>query len=101
MSFKKRGENLRHIGEALGQWAEKLKLDQGLKHAEILALWEEFAGRELHRSTRKIEIRQSILYASMTDSTSRHELLMRKSEILEQLNRALPEDQAIREIRAF
>ncbi len=101
MTLKKRGDNLRHIGEALGQWAEKLKLEKGLQHAEILALWEEFAGRELHRSTKKIEIRHSILYASMTDSTSRHELLMRKTEILEQLNRALPEDQAVREIRAF
>jgi|GEM_PF-2259023 len=101
MSAKRRNDNLQPIGEVLGDWARRLRLESGLQHAALLGLWEEHVGRELHRATRTLELRNGVLYASMTDSTARHELLMIRSRVLTEINKALTPEQHIREIRAF
>ncbi|MBI1316127.1 DUF721 domain-containing protein [bacterium] len=101
MSAKRRTDNIQPLGEALGEWARRLRLESGLHEAALLSLWEEHAGRELHRATRKLELRNGVLYASMTDGTARHELLMIRSRVLAEINKALTPEQQIREIRAF
>lgn len=57
--------------------------------ARIPELWPEVAGAATASLTTSLDIRNGILYVSLSSSVARHDLFMRRAELREELNRRL------------
>ncbi len=80
----------KHNGAPLSDLIDKImksyRLDGKMKEMDILAKWPEMMGIAVSNRTKKIEIRNGILFLEMESSVMRDELLHGKQIIIERIN---------------
>lgn len=84
--------NIRKISEILKEFLRENKLDVRLKERKVIESWEELMGKTISRATKKIYIKESILYVITSSSVVRSELHMLRQEIVRKINEKVGEE---------
>jgi predicted nucleic acid-binding Zn ribbon protein len=85
-------KNTQTIGEVLKEYIDAMKMRQKLKESRIERQWEELLGKNAASLTRKVYIRNKILYAHLDSSVLRNELLMMRETLIRRINEMAGEE---------
>ncbi len=75
------------LAEAIQDYIKAMKLERGLGELALISSWEEVTGKAIASRTKKLYIRDGILYVHLSSSVVRNELLMLRQELMKKLNR--------------
>lgn len=81
-----RRKNTQTIGEVLGEYLDTMKLGRKLKESRIEKDWKEILGNNAASLTRKVYIKNGVLYAHLNSSVLRNELLMMRETLITRIN---------------
>lgn len=82
---KRENENL-SMKEALSAFIQKNKLEKGMDKVEVREAWARLMGNGVNNYTTDIELRNDILFISLSSSVLREELSHGKSKIITMIN---------------
>jgi len=74
------------LAEALQDYIREMKLGDKLSEIGLISSWEEMVGRAISSRTKKIYIKDQILYVHLSSSVERNELLMLRNALKDRLN---------------
>lgn len=74
------------LAEALQDYINEMKLGDKLSEVDLINSWEEVVGRAISSRTKKIFIKDHILYVQLSSSVVRNELLMLRNALRDKLN---------------
>ncbi len=80
------------LGEALKEFIDKNKLQNGIDKVEAREAWENLMGNGVANYTTGVELRNGTLYVALSSSVLREELSHGKSKIINMLNEELGKD---------
>jgi len=81
-----RRKNTQTIGEVLGEYLDSMNLKRKLKESRIEKDWREILGNNAASLTRKVYIKNGVLYAHLNSSVLRNELLMMRETLITRIN---------------
>jgi predicted nucleic acid-binding Zn ribbon protein len=85
------------LAEAISDYIREMNFGDRLSEAGILNSWEETVGKAISTRTKKIYIKDHILYVHLNSSVVRNELLMLREALREKINQKAGKE-VIREI---
>jgi hypothetical protein len=88
---KRRNDNL-NMGEALNEFIKANKLEKGIDKVNAKEAWAKLMGNGVNNYTTAIELRNDVLFVSLSSSVLREELSLGKSKIITMLNKELGKD---------
>ncbi|MBD0778737.1 DUF721 domain-containing protein [Maribacter sp. ANRC-HE7] len=88
---KRNNDNI-PLSEALKDFIQENKLQQGIDKVNAREAWIRLMGNGVNNYTTAIELRKDTLYVSLSSSVLREELSLGKSKIVEMLNEELGKD---------
>ncbi len=80
------------LGEALKEFIDKNKLQNGINKVEAREAWANLMGNGVANYTTGVELRNGTLYVALSSSVLREELSHGKSKIINMLNEELGKD---------
>ena len=80
-----------NLGEAIAEFLEKYRLKDGYIRVQITRIWNETLGNMIASYTKKVELNQHKLTVYITSPAVKNELMMLKTDIIKQLNKAMGE----------
>lgn len=86
MADKKRTSNDTPLKELVDRWFKAHGLDERRKELEIVQAWPELMGTAVAHRTKKLTIRNKVLYVKMESSVLRDELAHGKQIIIQRVN---------------
>lgn len=75
------------LAEAVDDYIREMNLGGKLSEIAVINSWEEIVGKAISSRTKKIFIKDHILYVHLNSSVVRNELLMLREALKEQLNK--------------
>ncbi len=87
-----RRKNTQTIGEVLQEYVEAMKMSRKLKESRIERQWSELLGKNAAALTRKVVIRNKVLYVYLDSSVLRNELLMMRETLISRINEMAGEE---------
>lgn len=74
------------IAEAVKDYLKEMNLEGKLREINLIGSWEEMVGKAIASRTKKVYIKDGILYVHLSSSVVRSELLMLREALREKLN---------------
>ncbi|MBW6500559.1 MAG: DUF721 domain-containing protein [Bacteroidales bacterium] len=74
------------LAEAMKDYIKEMNLEGRLREINLISSWEEMVGKAISSRTRKVYIRDGILYVHLSSSVVRNELLMLREVLKDKLN---------------
>jgi len=93
---KRKNDNL-PLGDALREFIKENKLQKGMDKVNAREAWTNLMGNGVNNYTTAVELRNGVLFVSLSSSVLREELSHGKSKIIDLLNEELGRD-LIREL---
>ena len=87
-----RKRNTELLKDVIAQVLKQNKLDRPLNEKHIIHAWPAVHGHNINQYTSALEIRQRILYVTLTSSVLRHDLFLSKDQIMASLNKHVGAD---------
>jgi predicted nucleic acid-binding Zn ribbon protein len=84
--------NTQTIGEVLKEYIDSMSIGRKLKESRIDKQWEELLGKNAASLTRKLVVKNKVLYVYVNSPALRNELLMMREKIIERINEEAGED---------
>jgi predicted nucleic acid-binding Zn ribbon protein len=81
MSNKKK--DIQSVGEAIRELLNSYHLTSKFDEAKLINSWERIAGKPIASRTRKIYIRNKVLFVEFESPTMKHDFSLHKSQVLE------------------
>jgi predicted nucleic acid-binding Zn ribbon protein len=81
-----RRKNTQPIGEVLHEYIEAMSMRRRLKESRIEKIWAELLGKNATSLTRKVYLRNGVLFAQLNSSVLRNELLMMREMLIDKIN---------------
>ena len=97
MAGKKDNSGAVHVGDAIKQLLKQFHIDAKFDEANVVSSWERLVGKPIARRTKKVFIRNHVLFVELTSPSLKHDLNYSKSNILELFQKEFGKD-VIREI---
>lgn len=82
-----RRKKTEQIGHLIQEFLKQRKLDGPINEQRMLNAWPEVLGPNIQAYTSSLNIKNKILYVSISSSVLRHDLFLSKQQIIESLNR--------------
>jgi hypothetical protein len=86
------------LGDALKQFIDKSNLKNGVRAAQIEGIWEGVMGKTIARYTDKVQIINQTLFIYTTVGPLKNEIVYQTPKIIERINDALGEKDAIKNV---
>ncbi len=86
-----------HISKAIQDLLKTQHLKPKFDEANVVVSWERIVGKSIARRTRRIYIRDKVLFVELQSPSLKHDLSYSKSQILEKLSKEFG-DGVVREI---
>ncbi len=80
-----------HISQAIEELLKTQHLKPRFDEANVVASWERLVGKAIARRTRKVFIRNKVLFIELVSPSMKQDLSYHKSKILEMLNKEFGE----------
>ncbi len=81
-----RKKNTETLKDVILQVLKEQRLEKPLYERRLINAWPEVLGESIAKYTSEIQIKNKIMFVSMTSSVIRHELFMNRHEIIQKLN---------------
>lgn len=81
MSTKK--NDIQSVGQAIREMFNAYRLSNKYDEANIIDSWERLVGKPIASRTRKVFIKNKVLFVEFDSPTMRHDFSLHKSEVLE------------------
>jgi predicted nucleic acid-binding Zn ribbon protein len=78
-----------HFGDAIKEFLERSKLNNGVKALKLTDTWEQLMGKTIARYTDKIELVNKTLFIHTNVAPLRQELMYQRDKIIERVNESL------------
>jgi len=82
-----RRQNTETLATVIAQFLKNNKLQKPLAEKHAIDAWQTVLGKNVMDYTHELQIKNGILYASITSSVLRHDLFMQREEIRNRLNK--------------
>lgn len=87
-----RKKNTELLSDIIRQVLKENHLDKPLNERRLIDAWPKVLGENIIKYTSELNIRNRVLYVSMTSSVLRHDLFLSREEIKNSLNRQVGVD---------
>ena len=88
----KRYNEEQKISDVLKAFIQENKLENGINKVDAKEAWVKLMGNGVNNYTQNVELRNQVLYVSLSSSVLREELSMGKSKIVKMLNEELDQE---------
>jgi predicted nucleic acid-binding Zn ribbon protein len=83
MSSRKSKSEIQTMGQAIRELLNSYRLTTKFDEANLLASWERLAGRPIAKRTKKIYIRNKVLFVELDSPSMKHDFSLHKGQVLE------------------
>ena len=84
--------NTLHIGEAIQQLLNSYHIKAKFDEANLISSWERIVGKPVAKRTKKVFIRNKVLFVELVSPSMKNELSFHKKEIIELFQREFGKD---------
>jgi predicted nucleic acid-binding Zn ribbon protein len=84
--------NTQPIGEVLKEYVDSMRISSKLKESRLKDQWEKMLGKNAASLTRKLVIKNKVLYVYLDSSVLRNELLMMRETLMNRINEMAGEE---------
>ncbi len=78
--------NSEHIGVILQEALREMGLERPLLEHRVVEAWPSLMGKMIAQYTRKVELKNGVLYVYLSSAPLRHELFLARFELVKKLN---------------
>jgi predicted nucleic acid-binding Zn ribbon protein len=78
-----KNDNTKSIGQALREMLNSYKLTSKFDEATLIGSWERMAGKPIAKRTKKIYIRNQVLFVELDSPTMKHDFSLHKQQVLD------------------
>ena len=71
------------MGQAIRELLNSYRLTTKFDEASLIASWERLAGKPIARRTKKLYIRNKVLFVELDSASLKHDFSMHKAQVLE------------------
>ena len=71
------------MGEAIRELLNSYRINTRFDEAQLVGSWERLAGRPIAKRTKKISIRNRVLFVELDSPSMKHEFSLHKTQVLE------------------
>lgn len=89
---KGKDHNTHHIGDAIQDLLKSYHLKSKFDEANIVTSWERLVGKPIARRTKKVQIRNKVLFVELDSPAMKHDLNLHKSQIVEMFRKEFGAD---------
>ena len=72
-----------HIGQAIQKLLKEYHIKSKFDEASLIASWERLVGKPVAKRTRKVYVRNKVVFVELDSPSMKHDLNLHKSHILE------------------
>lgn len=83
MSSRKPKEQIQSMSQAIRELLNSYRLTTRFDEASLVASWERLAGKPIARRTKKIYIRNKVLFVELDSPSMKHDFSLHKAQVLE------------------
>ena len=83
MSSKKSKDDIQSMGQAIRELLNSYRLTNKFDEANLINSWERLAGKPIARRTKRIYIRDKVLFVELDSPSMKHDFSMYKGQILD------------------
>ena len=83
MAVKKDSSGAIHVGDAIKELLKQYHIEAKYDEANIIGSWERLVGALIAKKTKKVFMRNHVLFVELTSPSLKHDLNYSKSHILE------------------
>ncbi|HEU5145454.1 MAG TPA: DUF721 domain-containing protein [Chryseosolibacter sp.] len=83
MSSRKPKPDIQNMGQAIRELLNSYRLTTKFDEASLIASWERLAGKPIARRTKKIYIRNRVLFVELDSPSMKHDFSLHKAQVLE------------------
>jgi len=83
MAVKKDNSGAVHVGDAIKELLKQYHIDTKFDEANIITSWERLVGKPIAKRTKKVFIKNHVLFVELTSPSLKHDLNYSKTSILE------------------
>ncbi|MBS1558910.1 MAG: DUF721 domain-containing protein [Bacteroidetes bacterium] len=84
--------DIQHIGQAIKDLLKQYHLKPKFDEANVIASWERIAGKPVARHTKKIYVRNKVLFIEVDSAAMKSELSFHKNHLLKTLENEFGKD---------
>jgi predicted nucleic acid-binding Zn ribbon protein len=84
--------NTQPIGDVLKEYVDSMRINSKLKESRIKDQWEKILGKNAASLTKKLIIKNKVLYVYLDSSVLRNELLMMRETLINRINEMAGEE---------
>jgi predicted nucleic acid-binding Zn ribbon protein len=77
------GDNTQHIGQAIQELLKSYHLKSKFDEASVVASWERIVGKPVAKRTKKVFVRNKVLFIELDSPSMKHDLNLHKGQIIE------------------
>lgn len=81
-----------HIGQAIQQLLNSYQLKSKFDETNLVSSWERLVGKSIAKRTKKVFIRNKVLFIELNSPAMKHDLNLHKSHILEIFHKEFGKD---------
>jgi predicted nucleic acid-binding Zn ribbon protein len=75
--------DIQTMGEAIRNLLNSYRLSTKFDEANLIASWERLAGKPIARRTKRIQIRNKVLFVELDSPSMKHDFSLHKGQVLE------------------
>src|SRR5687768_14007760 len=75
--------DIQTMGEAIRNLLNSYRLSTKFDEASLIASWERLAGKPIARRTKRIQIRNHVLFVELDSPSMKHDFSLHKGQVLE------------------
>ena len=83
MSDKKGKQEFQTVGDAIRSLLSSFKIESKFDEASLIASWERLVGAPIAKRTKKVFIKDKILFVEFKSPSMKNDFLLHKSKVLE------------------
>jgi predicted nucleic acid-binding Zn ribbon protein len=83
MAKRSYSNEVQHIGQAIQQLLKDFHIKSKFDEANLVASWERLVGKPIARRTRKVFVRNKVVFVELDSPAMKHDLNLHKVQILE------------------
>lgn len=83
MSNRNSKHEIQSMGQAIRELLNSYRLSTKFDEANLIGSWERLAGKPIARRTKKIQIRNKVLFVELDSPSLKHDFSMHKAQVLE------------------
>lgn len=87
----KKKDDIQSIGQAIRELLNSYRLSTKFDEANLISSWERLAGKPIAKRTRKIYIRNKVLFVELDSPSMKHDFNLHKNQVLEMFRKEFGE----------